>query len=154
VKCLIKVNNIAISIPKYAKVKLKEMGNVYEIMYQDKINYKISIKKLSDNEYLDLQTGEIITCNHIRNRGENLAKVAQSLKHLRDLINTNVVDSKKCRWVTLTYAENMTNTERLYIDFKNFIKRLRYKLKQHFEYIVAMEPQRTWFVARTLDINF
>lgn len=138
---MLKVNKIDISIPKNSKVKLKEMGNVFEIMYQDRINYKISIKKLNENEYLNLATGEVVTCNHIRNRGENLAKVAQSLKHLRDKINANVVDAKKCRWVTLTYAENMTNTERLYIDFKNFIKRLRYNLKQHFEYIVAMEPQ-------------
>ena len=138
---MLKVNKIDISIPKNSKVKLKEMGNVFEIMYQDRINYKISIKKLNENEYLNLATGEVVQCNHIRNRGENLAKVAQSLKHLRDKINANVVDAKKCRWVTLTYAENMTNTERLYIDFKNFIKRLRYNLKQHFEYIVAMEPQ-------------
>lgn len=139
---MIKVNKIDIAIPKEAFVKVKEMGNVYELMYTDKKNTKISIKKLSENEYLNLVTGEVITCNHIKNRSESLAQVAQSLKRLRDLINTNVVDSKKCRWITLTYAENMTDTKRLYIDFKKFIMRLRYKLKNDkFEYIVAMEPQ-------------
>lgn len=139
---MLKVNYIPVDIPKKAHVKLKTMGNVFEIIYTDKINTKISIRKLNNDEYLNLNTGEILKCNHIQNRSDNLAQVAQSLKRLRDLINTNVVDTKKCRWITLTYAENMTDTKRLYVEFKNFIKRLRYSLKKHhFEYIVAMEPQ-------------
>lgn len=126
-------------------VKLKEMGHVFEIMFQDKVNKQILIKKLNENEYIYLPTGEIITCNHIKNRSESLFQVGQSLKRLRDYINTNVQDPKKCRWVTLTYSENMTDTKRLYKDFEHFIKRLRRKLKAyHFEYIVAMEPQRSW----------
>ena len=48
----------------------------------------------------------------------------------------------------------MQDTKRLYKDFEKFIKRLRYKLKLHIDYIVAMEPQRTWFVARSLNFNF
>lgn len=139
---MIKKNSVDFSILNCSIVKLKEMGHVFEIMYQDKSNNQISIKKLNENEYIDLRTGEILTCNHINNRSESLFQVGQSLKRLRDYINTNVQEPKKCRWITLTYAENMTDTERLYIDFKNFIKRLRYKLKAyHFEYIVAMEPQ-------------
>lgn len=49
-----------------------------------------------------------------------------------------------CRWVTLTYAQPdgkpMTDTVRLYKDFKNFVKRLRLRYG-NFEYVVAMEPQ-------------
>ncbi len=67
-------------------------------------------------------------------------QVSQSLKRLRDYINTNVSDVKNCKWVTLTYKENMTDTKRLYTDFKNFIKRFKYSYGK-FEYIVAMEPQ-------------
>lgn len=135
-------NSTDFCIPEASIVKLKEMGNVFEIMYQDRVNRQIQIKKLNENEYLNLVTGEIITCNHIKNRSESLFQVSQSLKRLRDYINTNVIEPKNCRWITLTYAENMTNTEKLYIDFKNFMKRLRYKLKSYkMEYIVAMEPQ-------------
>ena len=69
-------------------------------------------------------------------------QVSQSLKRLRDYINTNVVDVTKCKWITLTYAENMTNTRLLYKDFKNFMAKMRYYFSEYkIEYIVAMEPQ-------------
>lgn len=142
------------SIPKNTIVSFKEMGNVFEICYQDKVNNQILIKKINENEYIYLPTGEILKCNHIRNRSQNMFQVGQSLKRLRDYINTNVVDTEKCKWVTLTYAENMTDTKKLYEDFKNFIKRFKYNFKEYkFEYIVAMEPQRTWCVARSFDFD-
>ena len=67
--------------------------------------------------------------------------MSKKLGRLRDYLNTNITDVSKGRWVTLTYAENMTNTERLYTDFKKFKQKLKRYLKQEFEYIVAMEPQ-------------
>ena len=129
-------------IPKKVLVNLKHMGNIKEICYQDRVNRNIYIKKLSDDEYVYLPTGEIIQCKHIKNRSENLFQVSQSLKRLRDYINTNVQEPMNCRWITLTYSDNMTDTKRLYKDFKNFMKRLKYSFKQYnIEYIVAMEPQ-------------
>ena len=93
-----------------------------------------------------MNTGEILQCNHINNRSESKAQVAQSLKRLRDYINTNVVDPKKCKWITLTYRQEdrkpMRDTIRLYNDIKNFMKRLRYQYKGYqLEYIMACEPQ-------------
>ena len=44
----------------YQEVRVKEMGNVIEIMYSDRKNNKIFIKKISDTEYIDLRTGEVI----------------------------------------------------------------------------------------------
>jgi hypothetical protein len=68
-----------------------------------------------------------------------------SLAKLRDLINANVTDPKKILWVTLTYAENMTDTVRLYKDFKKFNMRLQTYCEQnnlpYYEYIVCAEPQ-------------
>jgi len=130
------------NIPKNSLVTLKEMGNVFEICYQDKVNNQILIKKISENEYIYLPTGEVLPCNHIRNRSQSLFQVSQSLKRLRDYINTNIVEPLNCKWVTLTYKNNMRDTKKLYEDFKNFIKRFKYNLKEYkFEYIVAMEPQ-------------
>lgn len=130
------------SIPKNTIVSFKEMGNIFEICYQDKVNNQILIKKINENEYIYLPTGEILQCNHIRNRSQNMFQVGQSLKRLRDYINTNVTDPLNCKWVTLTYAKNMTDTKKLYVDFKCFIRRFKKKFKEYqFEYIVAMEPQ-------------
>lgn len=125
-------------------VRVKQMGNIVEVMYCEKKNSEIYIKKISDSEYIDLRTGEVKECNKIENRACNINSVRQSLCRLRDYINANVTDTKKCKWITLTYKENMTDVEQLYKDFKKFNMRLRYQLSKDnlsYEYIVAMEPQ-------------
>lgn len=129
-------------IPEEVLVTLKDMGNVKEICYQNKINSGILIKKLNNNEYIYLPTGEIKECNHIENRSQSLFQVGQSLKRLRDYINTNVQEPLNCRWITLTYAENMQDTKKLYRDFQKFMQKLKYNFSAYkLEYIVAMEPQ-------------
>ena len=125
-------------------VRVKEMGNVIEVMFQEKRNTVNVIKKINANQYIDTRTGEVKDFVHIENRGQAVNEVRKSLGRLRDYINTNVTDISKCKWVTLTYAENMTDTERLYSDFKKFNMRMKYYLSKQgykYEYIVAMEPQ-------------
>lgn len=125
-------------------VRVKEMGNIIEVMYQEKRNNSNVIKKLNANEYIDIRTGEIKEFIHIENRAQAINDVRKSLSRLRDYINTNVTDISKCKWVTLTYKENMTDTKKLYDDFKRFNMKLRYYLSKQnykYEYIVAMEPQ-------------
>lgn len=125
-------------------VRIKEMGNVIEVMFQEKRNTVNVIKKINANQYIDTRTGEVKDFVHIENRGQAVNEVRKSLGRLRDYINTNVTDISKCKWVTLTYAENMTDTERLYSDFKKFNMRMKYYLSKQgykYEYIVAMEPQ-------------
>ncbi|MDU4936622.1 MAG: hypothetical protein E6X43_15065, partial [Peptostreptococcaceae bacterium] len=124
----------------YDEVRVKEMGNIIEVMHSERTNHKIYIKKISDSEYIDLRTGEVKQCEKIDNRACNLNSVRQSLGRLRDLLNTNIKDPSHCRWVTLTYKENMTDPKRLYEDFKKFNMRMRYN-GYKYEYIVAMEPQ-------------
>ena len=121
-------------------VSVKKMNNIYELCYVEHRNTEPKIKKLNNDSYLVLSTGEVKQCNHIENRSESKMQVAQSLKRLRDYINTNVIEPDNCKWITLTYKENMTDTKRLYIDFKNFIKRFKYYYGK-FEYIACMEPQ-------------
>lgn len=121
-------------------VSVKRMGNIYELCYCEKRNLKNNILLIDKDHYMLTSTGEILQCNHIKNRSDSKEQVSQSLKRLRDYINTNVTNVSRCKWVTLTYKENMTDTKKLYFDFKNFMKRFKYKFG-HVEYIVAMEPQ-------------
>lgn len=121
-------------------VSLKTMGHIYEICYLQKRNNVISTQLIDKDHYIMLDSGEIKLCNHIVNRAENKFQVGQSLKRLRDYINTNVVEPNNCKWCTLTYAKNMQDTKKLYNDFKNFIRRFK-EIYGHIEYIVAMEPQ-------------
>lgn len=123
-------------------VALKSMGNIHEICYIQKRNNKITTQLLDKDHYFNKETGEVFECNHIKNRSENKFQVGQSLKRLRDLINTNVVIPQNCKWITLTYAKNMQDTKQLYKDFQKFIQKIRYQYKKYkIEYIVACEPQ-------------
>lgn len=126
------------------EVTLKAAGNILEIRYTR--NTKGSpIIKLDKDHGLDTRTGEVIDYQHNQNRAGDMASVAQSLKRLRDVINANLENSERALWVTLTYAENMTDTERLYKDFHAFWKRFLRYLKRgghpRAEYIAAAEPQ-------------
>jgi hypothetical protein len=134
-----KIENI--KVPEHANVRVKLTGNIIELMYSEKqATGEIYIKKINGHEYVDLRTGEVFEYETIDNRSQNLDSVRRSLGRLRDYINTNVVDVTKCKWITLTYAENMTDTKRLMKDFEKYVKKARYKFG-HFEYIIACEPQ-------------
>lgn len=121
-------------------VTLKQCGNVLEALWLSRCNHQATIRKLDKDTYVLISTGEILKFKHKDNRADNAAAVRTSLKRLRDYINTNVIDIKNCRWITLTYAENMTDTKRLYTDLEKFRKRLQYRYGKH-EAITAVEPQ-------------
>ncbi len=121
-------------------VRLKKAGNITEIMCAEKTNTQCPILRVNKDNYVDKRTGEVKNFNHIESRAEDKNSVRVSLTKLRDIINANITNPDYCRWVTLTYAENMTDDKRLYSDFKKFIMRMRSR-NYIFEYIVAMEPQ-------------
>lgn len=121
-------------------VRLKKAGNITEIMCAERTNTQCPILRLDKENYIDKRTGEVKNFNHIESRAEDKNSVRESLTKLRDIINANVTNPDYCRWVTLTYAENMTDEKQLYSDFKKFVMRMRSR-GYTFEYIVAMEPQ-------------
>lgn len=128
------------SISETSSVRFKEMGNIFEVMNSEKRSSGGYIRKIDKDTFIDTRSGELREFNHILNRSQDLNNVAKSLAKGRDILNTNITDVSHCRWVTLTYAENMTDPERLAIDFQNFNRRCR-KIFGHYEYITAAEPQ-------------
>lgn len=101
--------------------------------------------KLDKDRYFDKRTGEIKSYKKSENRGDNHDSLRKTFRKVRDLINTNLAVPENCRWVTLTYAENMTDPKKLYSDFSSFWKRFkRWCSKEGFgspEYISVVEPQ-------------
>lgn len=125
--------------------KVTEMGNITELQYMSNRNCKQTIKKINADEYMVLSTGEISPFKKGKTRKDNKKGLYKTFANARALINTNVTDVNCVRWCTLTYAENMTDTKRLYEDFRDFNKRFqRYCTAKGYgkaEYIVMMEPQ-------------
>jgi len=127
-------------------VKVTEMGNVTELQYMSHRNCKQTIQMLPGGlEYLILATGEVNSCQIHDSRQEQKKSLYRTFSNARGLINSNITDVNNVRWITLTYAENMTDTKRLYEDFRDFNKRFQYYCKTKGyscpEYIVMMEPQ-------------
>ncbi|MCX4254406.1 MAG: hypothetical protein OSJ63_03950 [Bacilli bacterium] len=123
-------------------VDLKTMGWNYQITYIKHRNTKQNILRIDKDHYKNLNTGEIKKVKHKKNRADSKKTAKQSMKKLRELINTNIVEVEKALWVTLTYKENMTDPKQLYKDFDKFMKRLRYNYQDYnIEYINVCEPQ-------------
>lgn len=141
-----KIDRIQDMRPESSKdlVTVKITGNITEIRYMKRY-YGASIRKTNKSCGVDTRTNEIVEFQHNTNRAQDKASVAQSLKKLRDLINTNLTDPNTALWVTLTYAKNMTDEKQLYEDYRRFWQRFKTYLKRNnypqAEYIAAAEPQ-------------
>lgn len=127
-------------------VKVVEAGNVVEVQYMSHRNNRQTVRMLPGGEHiLVCSTGEVKEVEHHNTRKDNKKGLYKTFANARGIINANVTDVEKVRWCTLTYAENMTDSERLYRDFQKFNQRFQYYCARNGyskpEYIVMMEPQ-------------
>ena len=83
-----------------------------------------SITKISKDQYILNETGEVKDYQHGENRACNVSSLKQTFSKIRHYINNNFTGAKNELFVTLTYAENMTDVKRLYRDIDVFMKRL------------------------------
>ena len=54
------------------QVRVKETGNVIELMCMKHVNRTCFIRKLDNDHYIDIRTGELKEANHIENRSQNM----------------------------------------------------------------------------------
>ena len=93
----------------YARTKVVTMGHITELITCQKPTLGGSpCRKIDKDHYEDMRTGELKEYKHIQNRSESLKSIRHTLERIRALINSNVTEPENVRWVTLTYAENMT----------------------------------------------
>lgn len=123
-------------------VKFTDFGKFKEIMYIMKKSdgQQFGIRKLSKDDYLVLTSGEVKQYQHGETRKDNTDNLRKTFKKIRNLINYNFFGCDNELMFTGTYAENMTDRERLYDDFRKFIQRVKYKYG-HVEYMSIVEPQ-------------
>ncbi|EOT5696386.1 hypothetical protein ACNRSA_003223, partial [Listeria monocytogenes] len=135
-----------ISIKPTDLVTVTKMNHISEIQYMEKMNHTVAIKKLSDAEYVVLETGEIKPFEHTENRSEGLQSLYRTFKTLRYLINNNFVGNPNELFVTLTFAKNadgwrpsVNDTEYLRKCYKKFIRLIKKKYGK-VEFIRVLEP--------------
>lgn len=130
---------------KYAYSKVTTMGNVIEVVTMQKRSFGSPCRKIDKDHYCDQRTGEVSEYTHIENRSQSLESIRHTLARIRALLNTNATVPKNCKWLTFTYAENMTDAERLYQDFRKFWQKFKRWCRRNGiaipEYITVQEPQ-------------
>ncbi len=129
----------------HACTKVVTMGHVIETIAMARKASELPVQRLTKDTYLDKRTGEVCEYVHGETRADSLDSVRRSLEQIRALVNANVTDPECCRWVTLTYADNMTDALVLYHDFEKFWKKFCRWCKKNGtekpEYISVIEPQ-------------
>lgn len=139
-------------------VTVTQMGHVVEVQHMTRNNSACHIKKLDADRYMVIETGEILEFEKAETRAESEHSLRMTFKRLRYLINGNFHGNRNELFITLTYAENMTDRERLMKDYEKFMKRLRYRLKlktADLDYLSVVEPQRrgAWHMHVLLRFN-
>ena len=131
------------TIRSNAVVKVVKLNHIYELTYIGSISQVLNnYKRISKYKMLNIVTGEVIDIIPSVDRSQNINSLRSTIKRLRDLINANFSGSDNELFITLTYAENMTDLRRLYKDFDLFFKKLKYRYKDYtFLYISVVEPQ-------------
>lgn len=123
-------------------VNVKVMNHLVEVVsVKNTQNGFENIQKLNKTEYVLKDTGEILEYNLSENRAQNTSGLKHTFRKIRDLINNNFTGWGNELHLTLTYKDNMTDTNQLYSDFKNFWKRYKYKYGKDIDYMTVVEPQ-------------
>ena len=145
-----KVSADDVKLYDLTKVKLKTAGTTQVVQFTAGNNKTCPVRNLSKDEYLDKKTGEIKQKKKSENRYQSPKSVRKSINRLMDLIRCNATDPAKCKWITVTYTDVMTDGKQAFLDAKLFLRRLkRYLAKQidltagqkSFQYITVAEPQ-------------
>ncbi len=130
------------TIPVEATVKASIQGERFaEVLYMEKDPHKPAIEKIDKDTYRLLSTGEEKKFEHHDKKGMDALR--KTFSELRGIIRANFDgDNDNQCFLTLTYAENMTDADKLQKDFDKFWKRLKYDMPEHkLDYVAVAEPQ-------------
>lgn len=145
-KVSIRVERIDPFLTSYpSMVKCVESGVVTEFICLAKKPHEFKCQKIDKDHYINLETNEVFEYHHSEDKSGCYQSVRRTLASLRSIINANCLSDKNIRFITLTYADNMTDVRQLYKDFDRFWKRFkRFSIKVFSlipKYICVAEPQ-------------
>ena len=135
-----------ISIPAGRPVRSWHLGkNIIEVVSSEHKNSSLqNYRKISKEQYIDLQCGEVLDYHINENRSQNINSMRKTIHNIRRTINANFSGGDNELFITLTYRDNMCDTKKLYNDFKNFWRFLTNAYSEKYsglEYINVIEPQ-------------
>lgn len=137
-------------MPKEYKKKVIISGDVVEVYEYEQPRFRNYTQKKAlsppdeDRKYIDYETGEILTREEYKIKNRQRNSIRQRMTVMR-LANTNFSE-KNVRFLTLTFRENVKDTEQANQVFTRFIQLLNYQLKKKgnksVQYLVTVEFQK------------
>ena len=98
------------------------------------------IKRISKNEYVKVETGEVFKYNTNANKTDNTVSIKKSLNNLRKLILNNFVEFESI-FITLTYKDEMFDFVQAVQDYTKFFENLKKHYKHYnLKYLRIIEP--------------
>lgn len=92
-----KVNPDAIKLYENSQVKLKTAGNTREVQFTAGNNHFCPIQNISEDKYLNKETGEIKERKKSVSRYQTPKSVRKSINKLMDLIRCNATKPTHCK---------------------------------------------------------
>lgn len=119
---------------RYSK-KLIRSGDVIEfIEYERPVELGKPVKEA---------LGRSSVASEDEKRNNRRKTLSRAKTNLRRLINANInVWYEKPKFVTLTFADNVTDVRQANYEFKKFRQRLEYRFKRKLKYVVVVEFQK------------
>ena len=142
-----KVDSKSIILHEETEVKFKTAGNIREVQFSAGVNKKCPKQNISKDKYLDKETGEIKVRKKSENRYQSPKCVRKSINKRMDLIRCNATETLHCKWLTLTYADAMTDDKKVYEDGKMFLRRLQRYLNHQTDFSAAQKSFKRITVA-------
>lgn len=122
-------------------VRVTQMNHIVEVMRVEvESNAFLNYTKIDKYTYRDNRTGTVHQYKISENRAQNISSIKRTMKRIRHIINNNFVGASNELFITLSYAENMTDKTRLMKDFEKFIKKMKRRYPD-IEYMSVVEPQ-------------
>jgi hypothetical protein len=124
------------------KVKIITSGDIIELYtYEHEVRTGKDAERDENNGRRGNKGGkELFQESETKNRSDVLQKAR---KRLRREINANInAWEEKSKFITLTYADNVTNLKESNYNFNKFVKRLNYQLAMKLKYSVVVEFQK------------
>lgn len=101
-----------------------------------------SIRKIDNEKYVYIPTGEVRYYNRNLTRKECKTNLIKTFTKIKRIINYNFNGSKNAIHIILTYKELMLEPSKLSNDFKSFWNKIKYKYN-NLEYLRIAEPQES-----------
>lgn len=116
-----KVSADDVKLYDLTQVKLKTTEKTQVVQFAAGNNKTCTVRNLSKDTYLDTRTGEVKQKKKSESRYQSPKSVRKSINRLMDLIRCNATDPAKCKWITVTYEDVMTDGKQAFLDTKLFL---------------------------------